>query len=465
MLRATTGHDTAGLYRRAHDCKEYARAELRESELDLNLCRWQRRLQQMEDRLLRCERQRQPGGPSETSPALARDGSLVLRHARAYDKSTGAGFEAASGARCALSSAAAAPMAQPMQSSLLGSLPLALSADVGLGQAHATGLPALQDQPPTVSSEPGRATSHANVDELHAIPQQPEHARGRSSGFRDGSGSGRARLSSKPCVPEAFAFQMELGASSTMHAVTPLLSPRGASPLPRKSRTPSDSLEGAQSAASPAIAVGEQCRYGLLRPVSSSCEDVAGRASQAWQAASQPSSYESATGDGLSASIASAPGSGTAGPSLLARPIPLCRPVQRHHMYMVSPDEFREIVSSRAELRPCEFGSFGLSPKRPNTAALADAARPHSILLSDDELDALGRWRAARGRTGLSDASASETCPSHRPHVPEHDQVASFGSGSVAGLRNRLQELRAGHDGVRRRTLWSGAPKLDRCWW
>jgi hypothetical protein len=462
-MRAT---DTAGLYRRAHDCKQYAREELLESELELNFCRWQRRLQQMEDRLLRCEQCRQPCGPAEAPPAAARDGKSQARHVSSRGEPIGASREAASSeACCALSDVS---KVLPVESSLLSSdgIFLAISPDAGLGQAWAGGPPALQEQPLTVSAEPVRAISHAPVEALYARTWRSERARGGISGYVDGHGSDRILPCTKACVPEAFAFQVELEASSAMHAVTPLQSPRRASPLPRKSSTPSDSIEGAPRPASAGNAVGEKRRDRLLGAVSFSCEDVAGRARPATQLAPQPSRLEPATSDCQSDSAAPAPGLGAAGPLMLARQVHPCRPPQRRHMHMVSPEELREIVSSRAELRPCEFSFCGLSPKRPSIAVPADAARPHSILLSDDELHALGEWRAVRGRMVLLAASASGARPSHRSHLPERGPDTSFGSGSVSGLRNRLHELRVGHDGMRRRTLGSRAPRGSeaRCW-
>jgi hypothetical protein len=424
--------------------------ELRESELELNLCRWQRRLQQMEDRLLRCDQQSQPVEPARASPAVARDGGQLLRHVCACGVSASEAFVAASSeACCALSdrrgaaaASAASPIAQPVESSPVGSdrTAIALSTDVGLGRAHAAASPALQHPPPAFSAEPVGAILCPN-EAPHASLRQAERPRARSSGVGDNNGSGRALSCSRSCVPEAFAFQMKLEASSDAHAGPPPQCPRRASPLPRKTRTPSGSLEGAHSLASAATTVGEERRNGHGHAVSVGCEGTAASASQMYQ----PTPQEPPTSDDASAAVASATSLGAAGSMLLARPIHLRRPAQRHYMCTLSLEEFREIVSSRAQLRPCEFG---FPPRRPSTAALADAARPHLVLLSDDEADALRRARAGWGRILLHNSSAPATRPSYRTRSPERGLDASFGSGSVAGLRNRLHELRAGRDGV-----------------
>lgn len=122
-------------------------------------------------------------------------------------------------------------------------------------------------------------------------------------------------------------------------------------------------------------------------------------------------------------------------------PLPSRRLVARHHMLLVSPDEFREVVTSRAELRPCEFGLAPTAPTRSgvqSASAQSTVPRRHSVLLADDEVDALER---ARAKFAFSRATAAIADASHRPRGAARDADSSFGCGSVTTLRHRVREL------------------------
>ena len=80
-------------------------------------------------------------------------------------------------------------------------------------------------------------------------------------------------------------------------------------------------------------------------------------------------------------------------------------------MALVNHSEFREVLAARTELRPLELG-------REYGSAQA-AARQHSILLSDDELE-----EVLRGRRSWPHG-ACRTAPSPRTQSPRRDGTTS----------------------------------------
>lgn len=130
---------------------------------------------------------------------------------------------------------------------------------------------------------------------------------------------------------------------------------------------------------------------------------------------------------------------------------------KRTHMTMVTNAEFREIVSARAELRPCNFAAeFGAYGRQIGGAPSAATVRAHSLLLDDAELAELtrarriavdhGGWPELRKPAAMDAPRRPQSARRHRDNFNElahlvHRRTNAATFAWEANLREELRRL------------------------